>query len=121
MTESETILSTLETKGLTRPYLERALDLPVGHLQRPADFETIALLRIIHMFPWMVDVADSGYEPTVAQLSLLQAATRPDAAEIDLLAEKLWAAAMRAYHAGATDAHHLDNRFRNEVEEILKK
>lgn len=55
--------------------IEIALGLPYGELLRTRNKpETIALLKIIGHFPWMVEVASSGYDPVVAAKLMVEAA-----------------------------------------------
>ena len=49
--------------------IERILGLPQGTFEADKDKpEVIALSQIIKMFPWMVDVAEYGYDPIIASL-----------------------------------------------------
>jgi len=55
-------------------YVERALGLGIGFLNKPENLElpeTKALLKIIDVFPWMVNVADHNYNPEFAKRALV--------------------------------------------------
>jgi len=56
-------------------HIERALDLPSGTLRRGRqqgqDPDLRALLRIIEVFPWLLDVADANYDQAAASSILL--------------------------------------------------
>lgn len=74
------ILDDLSGAGVKMSYLERALDLPARTVSRWKSGETsaasIALLRCIHSFPWMLEVADARFDPQVAQMKVVEAASR---------------------------------------------
>lgn len=65
-------------------YVERALGLQPGtlraHRQKPeiSPPELVALLRLVETFPWLLEVADAGYDERGAQMILLrERPTRP--------------------------------------------
>jgi hypothetical protein len=70
------MLNHLENRGMSMPYLERALMLPQRTLalwrsgECPAD--GLALLKILVAFPWMVKVSESCFDPLVANSEFLQ-------------------------------------------------
>lgn len=59
------MLENLKTQGCSRPYIERALSLPMGTLttweQAGTSAAQLALLRMITTFPWLIEVADSRW------------------------------------------------------------
>lgn len=60
--------------------IERALELPFRTLNRwkSGDFSSasIALLRILKTYPWIIDVADHKFSKASASMNLLQAAAK---------------------------------------------
>lgn len=62
------MLELLGAHGMSMAYIERALDLPVGTAVRwkagECSAAALALLRIITTFPWVVEVAESGLDPS---------------------------------------------------------
>lgn len=68
--EVQTLNSTIQSlaaKGYTKTYIEKALRLPFGTLNKWLSFQDIdpaglVLFRILNVFPWMIDVADNNYE-----------------------------------------------------------
>jgi len=54
-------------------HIERALQLPIGSISDPEFLklpETVALLKVIETFPWLIEVADYGYKSDIAKLIL---------------------------------------------------
>ena len=72
------ILDKLVSDGLSMVYIERATGLPSRTLARwksgQCSASGAALLRMIHTYPWLLDVADRGYEPAYAQGTVVWAA-----------------------------------------------
>lgn len=64
---------------MNKAYIERVLGLPHGTVERwTTERETSedrALRRLIERFPWLLDVADRGFEPEAARQILLLAAS----------------------------------------------
>ena len=69
------MLEALVSRGLSMAYLERALDLPARTAARWKSGESsaavVALLRAIATFPWILGVAESGFDPTVAKTAVV--------------------------------------------------
>jgi hypothetical protein len=74
------MLDSLSESGIKVAYLERALELPPRTVSRWKDgrssASSIALLRIIRTFPWMVEVADARFNKRFAVKKLIQEAGR---------------------------------------------
>ncbi|SNX59755.1 hypothetical protein SAMN06296273_1189 [Nitrosomonas ureae] len=72
------MLHYLSERGLKMTYVERALELPARTIARWKGGElsaaTLALLRIIRTYPWLIEVADSHFDPSVANGKLLEEA-----------------------------------------------
>lgn len=59
--------------GLKRPYIERCLGLPQRSLSDKKFLklpETQALLKLIITFPWLIEVAENGFNPEKKDLIL---------------------------------------------------
>lgn len=73
-----TMLDSLVEGGIKMAYLERAFELSPRTTSRwkagGCSASSIALIRIIRTFPWMVEVADAHFDPRFAAKRLLQAA-----------------------------------------------
>ncbi len=73
-----TILEDLNELGIKMTYFERALDLPARTVSRWKSGDTssasVALLRVVHAFPWLLEVADARFSPLVVQRKVLEAA-----------------------------------------------
>lgn len=71
-------LKSLSDQGLSNAYIERALELPSRTISRWKAGEqtaaTIALLRIVRTFPWVLRVAENKYHASVVNRELLVAA-----------------------------------------------
>ncbi|EKE07800.1 MAG: hypothetical protein ACD_17C00512G0003 [uncultured bacterium] len=74
------ILERISNCGIKVAYLERALDLPPRTVSRWKNGESsaasIALLRTISMFPWILEVADSGFDQNTADMILINQANK---------------------------------------------
>lgn len=62
-------IQTLAKKGYSKTYIERALRLPFGTLEKWQSFQDIdpeglVLFEILGTFPWLIDVADNNYKLT---------------------------------------------------------
>lgn len=71
-------VSELQELGLSRAYIERVLGLPQRTLTKilarhPLPHE-IALIKMIHRMPWLLDVAQDGFNPRKAAAHLVIAA-----------------------------------------------
>lgn len=73
-----TMLDSLTEAGIKMAYMERALELAPRTIARwktgGASAASIALLRIICTYPWIVDVADANFEARFALRRLIQEA-----------------------------------------------
>ena len=69
------LISRVLSSGRSASFIERALELPVGTLERWAKgkcaSEERTLLRVLAEFPWLVEVADARFDRTVADKNLL--------------------------------------------------
>jgi hypothetical protein len=75
------ILDELESRGLTLAYLARALRLHFDTAttwRTKASPELAALLRVVRQFPWILQVADSNYRPSVVNLILESVAKKQE-------------------------------------------
>ncbi|MDD2336123.1 MAG: hypothetical protein PHD01_06070 [Geobacteraceae bacterium] len=74
------ILDWLSEHGIRMAYIERALDLPTRTVNRwrskAASSSAIALVQIIRTYPWILEVAESGFSEEVARNKLGEEATR---------------------------------------------
>jgi len=73
------MVDALTSNGLTLAKIEHSLDLPERTLSRwknsaKLSKESIALLRILRTYPWIIQVADRKYEPNYAQGQVIIAA-----------------------------------------------
>lgn len=72
------MIDSLAEQGTSMAYFERALGLPqrtmarwkMGECSSPA----VALLRVVSTYPWILPVAESGFDYASAQMQLLDAA-----------------------------------------------
>lgn len=60
-------IQSLITKGYTKTYIEKALQLPFGTLNKWLSFQDIdpaglVLFKILNVFPWMIDIADNDHK-----------------------------------------------------------
>lgn len=79
------LLNDLNSRGLTNAYMERALGLPARTLARWKNEASLmpsaaghALMRLIWTFPWLLQVADAGFDENEARILLLKAAGKED-------------------------------------------
>lgn len=74
------MLEDLLDAGIKMSYLERTLDLPTRTVSRWKSGESsaasVALLRAIHAFPWILDVADANFDKKYANMKVLNEAVR---------------------------------------------
>jgi hypothetical protein len=72
------MLDALSHRDIKMSYMERALELPARTINRWKGGEfsatTLALLRIIRTYPWILEVADSHFEESVAERRLVEEA-----------------------------------------------
>lgn len=65
-----------EENDISMAYFERVFELPVRTLTRwkSGDFSAtaVALLRTVKTFPWITEVAENKFEPTLAAATLIQ-------------------------------------------------
>ena len=64
------ILDYIVSKGFTHAAIERALDLPDRAIsnwkcKEAVSSSSMALLRILRAFPWVIDVADKNFDPEI--------------------------------------------------------
>jgi hypothetical protein len=74
MTKIEEILIEFQSEGITPAAIERALDLNQDSLTISNlidDPETIALLKIIRTYPWLLEVVEKRYDQNEAKRILL--------------------------------------------------
>jgi len=73
------MLDALTTTGIKMSYMERALELPARTAARWKGGElsaaTLALLRIIRTFPWILEVADARFDQSVAKYRVVEEAS----------------------------------------------
>ncbi|MGD0679745.1 MAG: hypothetical protein ABSC94_30540 [Polyangiaceae bacterium] len=73
------MLEQLGNNGSSMAYIERSLGLPARTLARwKADGTSagpVALLRMVTTFPWLLEVADNGYDPDLAATILVREAS----------------------------------------------
>lgn len=79
------LLNDLNSSGLTNAYMERALGLPARALARWKNEASImpsaaghALMRLIRTFPWLLQVAEEGFDEKKAHILLLKAAGKQE-------------------------------------------
>lgn len=69
------MLQALSHNGIKMSYMERALELPTRTIARWKGGElsaaTLALLRIIRTFPWILEVADAHFDQSMANYRLV--------------------------------------------------
>lgn len=74
------MLDALSHKGIKMSYMERALELPSRTIARWKGGElsaaTLALLRIIRTFPWILEVAEARYDQSIAKYRVVEEASR---------------------------------------------
>lgn len=77
---AEAIFRWLGEQNVSAAYLERALRLPARTTARWKSGElsaaALALLRLVRTYPWLLKVADSGFESTVVQQEVVAAAAK---------------------------------------------
>lgn len=60
------LLDDLASRGISPSYIERAMAMPALTVARwrdgTASAEALALLRVIHTYPWILEVADRRFE-----------------------------------------------------------
>jgi hypothetical protein len=74
------VIDDLSKNGIKMAYFERALDLPPRTVSRWKNGEcsasSVALLRTIGAYPWILEVADSDFDPYIAKMKLMESATQ---------------------------------------------
>lgn len=74
------MLDNLAHKGIKMSYMERSLELPSRTIARWKGGElsaaTLALLRIIRTFPWILEVAEARYDQSMAKYRVVEEAGR---------------------------------------------
>jgi hypothetical protein len=74
----EEIVQFLASVGLTMAYIERALELPQRTIMRWKAGEhsaaAVALLRLLRTYPWLLKVAECGFEKKYSQVVVLEQA-----------------------------------------------
>lgn len=82
------MLDSLVERGLKMTYLERAFELPPKTIARwkvgGSSASSIALIRIIRTFPWIIDVADAHFDPLIAKKKLIAGAAQVLGEEIEI-------------------------------------
>jgi transcriptional regulator with XRE-family HTH domain len=76
----DAMLETLSEMGIKMAYLERALELPARTVSRWKSGESsaasLALLRAIRTYPWILEVADARFDPYIAKMKLVEGAAQ---------------------------------------------
>lgn len=71
------MLDGLTSQGISMAYFERALQLPARTLTRWKSGDhsaaSLALLRVIRTYPWILDVADEGFTEPIASVKVVEA------------------------------------------------
>jgi len=79
-TQVNLLIDSLEDKKIAFSYLERALELPFGTTERWKEgnisSEELSLLKIIVMYPWIIEVADSNFNEKIANAKLVEEASK---------------------------------------------
>ena len=74
----EKALKYLNDLGYCNVQIERSLELPINYFKKIKNKKisaaTLALLRILVVFPWMIDVAAEKYNKKVADKEMIKAA-----------------------------------------------
>ncbi len=72
------MLDDLSDKSIKMSYMERALELPTRTIARwkggDLSSSSLALLRIIRTYPWILEVADAQFDESIASSRLVQEA-----------------------------------------------
>lgn len=68
------ILEGFKEVGVSQAALERIFGLGQGDLSKEEKPETIALMRIIATYPWLINVAENNYEANYARRALVHVA-----------------------------------------------
>lgn len=73
------MLSALGERGYSMASIERAFRLPARTLfrwkaEKACSSAGLALLRVVRTYPWLVGVAESGFDPRIASRDLITAA-----------------------------------------------
>lgn len=72
---SEYLVAKVQEKCASMAFIERAFELPIRTMNRwksggESSATSLAFLRLLHTYPWLVDVADKKFEPSAAHLIL---------------------------------------------------
>lgn len=78
---SGTLIEKIKVNGLSMAYVERAFELPIRTLNRwksagETSAASLAFLRLISTYPWLVDVADCKFDQRAAGLILWREALK---------------------------------------------
>jgi hypothetical protein len=74
MHKIEEMLIEFGSMGISEAAIERALDLGQGSLRVASlteDPEATVLLRLIRVYPWLIDVAESNFDENTSQRIML--------------------------------------------------
>lgn len=74
MKELEEILLEFQAHGLTPAKIEFALDLDYGSIEKALltdDPIMITLLKVVRTYPWLLEIAEHGYDGTESERILL--------------------------------------------------
>lgn len=78
--QAKRIIESLENQKIASSYLEYALQLPFGTVQRWKDgdvsSEEMILLKIIEVYPWIVVVADKQFDDKAANAAVVREASK---------------------------------------------
>jgi hypothetical protein len=80
------ILIELDSSGYSQSSIERVLELPTGTLDKENP-ETLALMRIVKTFPWLLKVADEHFNELESKRIMCHSAI--DVMTMDVMLQKL--------------------------------
>jgi DNA-binding transcriptional regulator YiaG len=73
---AENAIKELSEQNITMSFFERVFELPIRTLSRwksgDFSFASLALLRIVETYPWIVEVAEHGFEESFSKMILTQ-------------------------------------------------
>ena len=108
----DSMISQVSSSGITMSYIERALDLPQRTITRwkatGCSSGSLALLRIVRTYPWILGVAERGFDEGFAKRTLVTQA-------MGLIGDAVAAGTVGGVHtkirvSGTQDAVHIDAR-----------
>jgi predicted transcriptional regulator len=69
--EIKNILAEFKEKGISQIQIERIFEIPISTLDKEESSEVLSLLKLIKIFPWMIEVANKNYNETEAKEIML--------------------------------------------------